>query len=628
MNVTRAAPLHGPDGVLMRPCTRTTVSRLAFSALAFALCTAALRAQDASPPTDPTPPAQTAPAATPPAQASATLSNVKPAKKAKVEKVDRVRQTKDTKAEVKKEKKLDPMAGKDSQLPDKQLYDKAMAQQKSGHFDVARLDLQTLLNTYPDSQYQMRAKLAVADSWYREGGSAALTQAEQEYGDFITFFPNAPEASEAQMRIGDIYLKQMDVPDRDYTKAMKAEDAYRTMLKQYPDAPKVLTDEAKQKLREVQEVLATREAGLAAFYGTHANWPAAIARYQTVIDTYPQYSHMDDALIGLGDAYEEEAQIIRQQRLTEDVRSRLLAEFDGKAADAYRKVVLYHYAAPHVEDAKERLAAMNLPIPRPTPEQVAASEELEGSRAQYNLRRRLELLFLRTPDTVTAARVGDPPLDDPAPTTAPTIVKNIRDDYMAALNPAAAAAAASHPAPAAPPAGDDQPAPAAPPPPPSPGAPTLSDVPTAGSGSGGVSGTMTEASPEQPSSTGGSGASLGVEVLTPGATRTPIAGSGVSNGAGSASSVPAATGAPDPNNGLTSVGPKNTAPLPPIEKPAPATDQVNDITGQQLPVTPVPATTAAKGKGKKKTKAPAEDKNDESSSKKKPKKGLDKLNPF
>jgi len=614
----------------MRPCTRNPVSRLAFSVLAFALSAAALRAQDASPPTDPAPPVQTevkqtAPAQTaPPAQASATLSNVKPAKKTRVAKDDRVKQTKDTKVAVKKDKKLDPLAGKDAQLPDKQLYDKAMVQQKAGHFDVARLDLQTLLNTYPDSQYQMRAKLAVADSWYHEGGSAALTQAEQEYQDFITLFPNAPETPEAQMRIGDIYLKQMDVPDRDYIKATKAEEAYRTMLKQYPDAPKVLTDEAKQKLREVQEVLATRESGLAAFYASHANWPAAIARYQTVIDTYPQYSHMDDTLIGLGDAYEEEAQIVRMQRLTEDVRSALLQEFDGKAANAYRKVVIYHYAAPHVEDAKERLAAMNLPIPRPTPEQVAASEELEGSRAQYNLRRRLELLFLRTPDTVTAARVGDPPLEDPAPTVAPTIVKQLTASYVAAIHPGAPVPAANSApaAPAAPADGADQPAAA---PPASTAPPTLSDVP-AGSGDA-VSGAMTEATPAASSGVGNSGASLGVEVLTPGVTRNPVAGSGVSSGSGAASTLPAATGAPDPNNGLTSVGPKNTAALPPIEKPTAAPDQVNDVANQPQPVTP--ATTAvAKGKGKKKTKAPAEDKNDESSSKKKPKKGLDKLNPF
>ena len=224
----------------MSPRTCRFFSRLTFAAVVLAV--PMLHAQDPAPAAAP---AQTAPDTT----SATTFSNTKPAKKTRISKDDRVKETKDTKAALKKDKKTDPLVGKDAQLPDKQLYDKAMAQQKSGHFDVARLDLQTLLNTYPDSQYQMRAKLAVADSWYHEGGSAALTQAEQEYGDFITFFPNAPEAAEAQMRIGDIYLKQMDVPDRDYTKSTKAEDAYRTMLKQYPDAPKELIDQAKQKLR-------------------------------------------------------------------------------------------------------------------------------------------------------------------------------------------------------------------------------------------------------------------------------------------------------------------------------------------------------------------------------------------
>src|ERR1700677_4469276 len=167
-------------------------------------------------------------------------------------KTDKVVQTKDTKKELRKEKKLDPQAGVDAKLPDKDLYDKAIDATKRGHFDVARLDLQTLLNTYPDSQYQMRAKLAIADAWYKEGGSAALTQAEQEYNDFITFFPNVPEAAEAQMRVGDIYFKQMDVPDRDYSKAVHAEEAYRLMLKQYADGDPKLIEEARQKLREVQ----------------------------------------------------------------------------------------------------------------------------------------------------------------------------------------------------------------------------------------------------------------------------------------------------------------------------------------------------------------------------------------
>src|ERR1035441_150965 len=73
-----------------------------------------------------------------------------------------------------------------SSQPDKVLFDKAMISLKKGRYDVARLTLQTLLNTYPDSEFRMRAKLAVGDTWFKEGGTAALTQAEAEYKDFIT----------------------------------------------------------------------------------------------------------------------------------------------------------------------------------------------------------------------------------------------------------------------------------------------------------------------------------------------------------------------------------------------------------------------------------------------------------
>src|ERR1700743_2420752 len=86
-----------------------------------------------------------------------------------------------------------PLANVNSKQPDKELFDKAMVAMKKGKYDVARLDLQTLLNTYPDTEYAMRAKLAVGDTWYKEGGSAALQQAEAEYKDFIPFFPNTPE---------------------------------------------------------------------------------------------------------------------------------------------------------------------------------------------------------------------------------------------------------------------------------------------------------------------------------------------------------------------------------------------------------------------------------------------------
>jgi len=97
-----------------------------------------------------------------------------------------------------------PLANVGSKQPDKVLFDRAMDAMKHNRFDVARMTLQTLINTYPDSEFIARAKLAVGDSWYAEGGTAALTQAEIEYKDFETFFPNMPEAAEAQLKIANI----------------------------------------------------------------------------------------------------------------------------------------------------------------------------------------------------------------------------------------------------------------------------------------------------------------------------------------------------------------------------------------------------------------------------------------
>ncbi len=526
------------------------------------------------------------------AQESVTLSA--PLNKSKKQKDDKVVQSKDTKKAARKEKKIDPLVGKDVGLPDKQLYDKALEQTKKGHYDVARLDLQTLLNTYPDSQYQMRAKLAIADSWYKEGGTAALTQAESEYSDFRVFFPNAPEAAEAQMRIGDIYFRQMDKPDRDYTKATHSEEEYRRMLTDYPDS--TLVPQAKQRLRDVQEVLATRESTIAGFYATHMNWPATIARYQTVADTYPQYSHMDDVLIGLGDSYAAEARMVRMQRqMPEAARARLEKIYDDQAADAYRKVVLEHSAAPHVEDAKDRLAAMNLPIPTPTPEQAQASAALENSRQQYRLQDRAKLLVFHQPDVVQAARLGDPTLVDPKPTIAPVVTKQIVAAFNGALNPGAPRTDGT-PVPVT--TAETNGATAAPTTPAAPLA--FQDVPAADGTASGGDGSVTTAVPAGASPASGGGASVGAEILTPGVR----------------------TGVADPNGGLKPVGPGDTTALPPIEKAGAAPDQVNDIT----PGTKQAPTQTASG-NRKKVK-PGFDKSDESSSKHKKKKGLDKLNPL
>src|ERR1700736_3162319 len=203
-----------------------------------------------------------------------------------------------------------PLSNVGSKQPDKVLFDRAMDAMKHNRFDVARITLQTLINTYPDSEFIARAKLAVGDSWYAEGGTASLAQAEQEYRDFETFFPNMPEAAEAQLKIANIQFQQMDKSDRDFTHAKRAEDEYRNLIMQYPDNPK-LVKEGKLRLMEVQEVLADREFNIGKFYYYRLSYSASIARLKSLVEKYPLYSRADEALYLLGQNYEGEIAQLR-----------------------------------------------------------------------------------------------------------------------------------------------------------------------------------------------------------------------------------------------------------------------------------------------------------------------------
>jgi outer membrane protein assembly factor BamD len=291
---------------------------------------------------------------------------------------------------------------------------------KHNKFDVARLSLQTLINTYPDSEFVARAKLAVGDSWYAEGGTAALQQAEIEYKDFITFFPNLPEAAEAQLKIANIHYQQMEKPDRDFTHAMRAEDEYRQLILQYPDSK--LVPVAKERLREVQEVLAEREFRIGRFYYLRQSYPAAIARLQDVSESYPLYSKADEALYMLGQSYEGEINAIRLGRLNETAKGKLIADFTRDAAQAYDKILTRYPVMDRALDAKKRLEALRQPIPTATPQAIAQNKAEEASRRETGMFGRVMNNFTRHPEMAEAARVGEPSLVDAKPTSATDVV--------------------------------------------------------------------------------------------------------------------------------------------------------------------------------------------------------------
>jgi outer membrane protein assembly factor BamD len=286
---------------------------------------------------------------------------------------------------------------KDTEQPDKILYDKAIADLEKGRFEVARLVLQNLMNTYDTSEFLAKAKLAYADSWYREGGSHGLAQAEAEYKDFILFYPTLEEAAEAQEKVCMIHYKQMEKPDRDMLHAIRAEDECRNLLVQFPNskfAPRVA-----QTLRDIQEVIAEGEFRRGFFYANKGSFPAAANRLQALVDHYPLYSKADEANWLLGGAYEKMPPRFRQ-----------------KAGDAYSRIVREYPLSAFVEDAKKKLAQLEIPVPEPDPVAYA--------RMKYELENREGMgpmdhfwgIFKKSPDTRAAAKSGTPAMTSLRPT--------------------------------------------------------------------------------------------------------------------------------------------------------------------------------------------------------------------
>jgi outer membrane protein assembly factor BamD len=318
-----------------------------------------------------------------------------------------------------------PLAKVDSKQPDKVLFDRGMDAMKHNHFDVARITMQTLIATYPESEFIARAKLALADSWYAEGGTAGLAQAEQEYSDFKTFFPNLPEAAEAQLKIANIHFSQMEKPDRDFTHAVRAEQEYRETILQYPDNPKIVA-EAKKKLLEVQEVIAEREYRVGRFYYLRGSYPAAVARLESLVDRYPLYSKADEVLYMIGQSYESEVGLTHskqieerekhlpeaQRKADELARERYINDAVAKASAAYDKILTRYPAMQRADDAKARLVALKQPVPRPTKAMLAQNKAEEDSRRQQTRLGSVMSAFGRHPDVTAAARVGDPSLQN------------------------------------------------------------------------------------------------------------------------------------------------------------------------------------------------------------------------
>ena len=305
----------------------------------------------------------------------------------------------------------------ESAEPDKVLYMRAMQDVQRKKFTEARLDFQTLINTYPDSEYLAKAKLGVADSFYKEGGTSNLTQAVDEYKNFIVFFPFLDEAAYAQMQVGMAHYRMMEKADRDNDQAEAADQEFRIFLQKYPQNP--LVPKAKQYLRNVQEVLADGDFRVARFYYVKQDYRASLARLVEVSDRYPLYSQSDDALFMMGNIYMRAKQVSKN----EDDKN----HWADLAAKCYERIVRDYPLSDSASEAKARLKLMGMPVPAADPNAVARMRREQLYEKEHHPNRILKLplaVIKSSPDVSVAAHSGQPDLNPPDDLISATEVLN------------------------------------------------------------------------------------------------------------------------------------------------------------------------------------------------------------
>lgn len=241
---------------------------------------------------------------------------------------------------------------------DRELFIVATREVRKKSYDVGRLLFQTIITTYPDSPYLPMSKLAVGDSFFLEGSTSALIQAVAAYQDWLTFFPTHPLADRVVLKIAESEMRQIGLPDRDATRAKRAETRLKALMQQYPNS--FLKPQAEERLRQVQDNLGLHNLLIANYYYTlsvdqkKGGLKGAQSRYREIIDKYPNFCFQDEALFKLAVTYQIE-------------------EETDQAAKYYQRIVTDYPNSDYLERSKEQLRLMGVPVPETDPERTNVS---------------------------------------------------------------------------------------------------------------------------------------------------------------------------------------------------------------------------------------------------------------
>lgn len=167
--------------------------------------------------------------------------------------------------------------------------------------EKARLYLRQVIDSFPKSFYAQRAKLLIADSYFKKGDEGSQIIAASEYREFISLFPYSPSAAYAQYQVAMTFFSKALKPGRDQTKTHQALQEFKKVVTNYPLSEEAT--KAKEKILDCEERLAEHTLVIGEYYYKVRAFKASISRLTEILTEYPNYSKLDKVYFILADSY-------------------------------------------------------------------------------------------------------------------------------------------------------------------------------------------------------------------------------------------------------------------------------------------------------------------------------------
>jgi outer membrane protein assembly factor BamD len=238
--------------------------------------------------------------------------------------------------------------------PVEEIYNAAMDLMLAGNYGAAAREFDEVERQHPYSQWATRAQVMAAFAYYENADyDEAIFAADR----FIQLHPGHKDVAYAYYLIGQSYYERISDVKRDQRMSQLAQDAFREVLRLFPDSE--YGRDAKLKLELTEDHLAGKEMDIGRWYQQREEYVGAINRFRSVIIGFQTTSHVPEALLRLVEAY-------------------LALGVVGEAQNA-AAVLGYNFPGSRwYEDAYNLLAEHNL-IPQLSESNVFLVEEVEGN---------------------------------------------------------------------------------------------------------------------------------------------------------------------------------------------------------------------------------------------------------